>query len=137
LKFDELVKPAPSTIKTWFLFGSPAELDIFTDNHASVEIRGFETFVKDKETRESYFNATVNVRDFPAEQSVGGVSGGGLWEAYLYEKEPGKIETVARLVGLAFWQYPMKDGHRTIRCHGVGTIATVAEKITIGRIGTD
>ena len=61
--------------------------------------------------------AIVVPRDF------GGVSGGGVWQVYLYwAPSTGEIDWKMSLHGLAFFQLPIIAERRTIRCHGPESI---------------
>jgi hypothetical protein len=51
--------------------------------------------------------------------SFGGVSGGGLWQVLIAQDENGQVllkETI--LSGVAFYQSPLVDKKRIIKCHG-------------------
>jgi hypothetical protein len=63
--------------------------------------------------------------------SFGGVSGGGLWEIGLSMTKSGKIswDEKLHLRGVAFWQSPVNDGRRIIRCHGPQSIYETAWKL--------
>lgn len=55
--------------------------------------------------------------------SFGGVSGGGLWQVLIAQDEKGRVilkESI--LSGVAFYQSPLVDSKRVIKCHGRGSI---------------
>src|ERR1700686_3550116 len=58
-----------------------------------------------------------------ASSNFGGVSGGGLWELFLYYCEKTqKIEIIERLIGVGYAQTPIVNGHRNMRFHGYESI---------------
>lgn len=60
-------------------------------------------------------------------KSFGGVSGGGLWRIMVYiSPTTGKIDWSQRLKGMAFYEFPLKDGARVFRCHGPSSLSAVA-----------
>jgi hypothetical protein len=62
--------------------------------------------------------------------NFGGVSGGGVWEVYLYHSpETGELTWSNSLHGVAFYQLPIVAEHRPIRCHGPESIKTVIREI--------
>jgi len=61
-----------------------------------------------------------------APKSFGGVSGGGLWRILAYiSPTTGKIDWLQRLKGVAFYEFPPKDGGRVLRCHGPSSLSAV------------
>jgi hypothetical protein len=47
------------------------------------------------------------------------VSGGGLWQVLLRKSQEGKLEVSDYILsGVAFYQSPLMEGSRSIRCHG-------------------
>jgi hypothetical protein len=68
------------------------------------------------------FDTDLSFRGIP--RNFGGVSGAGLWDVRIYESaRTGRVETLNKLEGVAFYRLPIKDNHRTIRCHGQRSIA--------------
>jgi Family of unknown function (DUF6869) len=61
-----------------------------------------------------------------APKSFGGVSGGGLWRILAYiSPDTGKIDWLQRLKGVAFYEFPPKNGGRVLRCHGPSSLTAV------------
>jgi hypothetical protein len=66
---------------------------------------------------------TLPAKDFILPESYGGTSGGGLWRAFTRIWPDQKKHLVElRLLGVAFYQSGMKNGSRTIVCHGPNSI---------------
>jgi hypothetical protein len=63
--------------------------------------------------------------------SFGGLSGAGLWQVSLSMTRSGKISWDEKLHfrGVAFWQSPVNEGRRVIRCHGPRSIYETAWKL--------
>jgi len=61
--------------------------------------------------------------DFGLPESYGGTSGGGLWREFTQIRSDQKKYLVQlRLLGVAFYQSDVKDGSRSIICHGPKSI---------------
>jgi hypothetical protein len=61
----------------------------------------------------------------PGPRSFGGVSGGGLWRVWLYRTTPdGEIDWKISLHGVAFYELPIVNERRIIRCHGGRSVET-------------
>ncbi|MFL6439341.1 MAG: hypothetical protein ACJ71Q_17325 [Terriglobales bacterium] len=116
-------------LECWFALGTPGELGVFTQVHASVEIRG-------EPVNPEYISGAVDYYEFETDtsspgrpKSLGGCSGGGLWRVVVYSSPvTGKVDWAQRFKGVVFWEFPEKDGRRTIRCHGERSIAALVEK---------
>jgi hypothetical protein len=55
--------------------------------------------------------------------SFGGFSGGGLWVVDIFANpRTGKIDSLAKLEGVAFGEFNVANGQGTIRCRGRGSI---------------
>jgi hypothetical protein len=113
-------------IKTNAVIGTPAELAEHWPRYAVLQITAF--FLEKNPERSTrgkfdYLEYKVDL-NFPGVPSTfGGVSGGGLWKIFFYySQETKKIETIERLIGVAFVQTPIVDGHRNIRFHGFESI---------------
>jgi hypothetical protein len=125
-----IAEPAPSNvehIETYFLIGAPACFVTFLQKQklATFKLKAFHVKIRQKS---GFIEALMNVEDFPSSQSVEGMSGGGLWKVALYEKSPhGPVESIAILRGVAFWQFPLEDNTRVVRCHDIQTIRSLAE----------
>jgi hypothetical protein len=113
-KVDEAAGP-------WMLSGVPAKLGSFSPQHANFQHTGiffpavsrvFE--VGDDDYVEVLKDNSTSI--LPA--SLGGMSGGGLWQ--LFEGESKELRAV--LEGVAFYQLDVSQTGRLIRCHGRRTI---------------
>jgi hypothetical protein len=134
--FEDLkVPPQPPGVKSlecWVAMGTPEELGTFTQTHATVQISG--DFVDPR----SHFRGGHDYYDFEVDtqregmpKNFGGFSGGGLWRVLVYHSPvTGKIDWAQRLKGVIFWQSPLVEGKRMIRCHGSKSILSTAEKAT-------
>jgi hypothetical protein len=71
-----------------------------------------------------YFDFEVQYNDrTDSPISFGGVSGGGLWQVLIDQKESGElVMKEAILSGVAFYQTDLVDDKRTIKCHGRNSI---------------
>lgn len=110
-------------IQTHLLMGTPHGLGKFKQDHASVQIIGTEVAVPGPQLHNSfdYFDLKTGVPQ-PA-KNFGGVSGGGLWRILIYpDPETGKIDSVAELKGVAFFEIDVVEGRGTVRCHGPESI---------------
>jgi hypothetical protein len=119
------------------LMGTPYELADCTDIHADLQINGM--FSAPEVGPFSPIQAPPSVqRDFDyidldmqlalpgVPQTFGGVSGGGLWRVFVYSSPlTGEIEWIKYLEGTAFYEMPIVNQHRVIRCHGPQSIGTV------------
>jgi len=80
-----------------------------------------------------YFEMNVSyarVSDVP--MSFGGVSGGGLWQVPLFQRQTGDIVSEDVLFsGVAFYQTEIKDSIRSIVCHGRKSIYQVAYELIV------
>jgi hypothetical protein len=109
-------------IKTNAVIGTPGEMAEQWPRYAVLQVTAFFLETNPKRiTRGNfdYLEYTVDM-NFPGVPSTfGGVSGGGLWEIYFYfcEKTQ-KIETIERLIGVAYAETAVVQGHREIRFHG-------------------
>jgi len=115
-------------IECWVAMGAPRELGTFTQNHAQVQISGrFVALPKYHHHAEyDYYDFEMDTTP-PMPQSFQGFSGGGLWRVMVYcSPETGKVEWAKRLKGVLYWQFPVENGHRIIRCHGLESITAIA-----------
>ena len=90
---------------------------------ADVKGRAFFTGIAGTQEKDGWdfldVGADMSLADVPP--SFGGVSGAGLWQTPLsMSKETGQISWTGkkRFIGVAYWQSPVRDGRRVIRCHG-------------------
>jgi hypothetical protein len=64
------------------------------------------------------FKAKYN-EDYKGPQTYGGYSGGGLWHLLIVKREDGGAEVTDRILsGVAFWESPIEDRIRKIKCNG-------------------
>lgn len=64
------------------------------------------------------FKAKYN-ENYEGPQSYEGYSGGGLWHLLIAQNEEGGLEVTDRVLsGVAFYQLPIENQIRTIKCHG-------------------
>jgi hypothetical protein len=120
-------------IETRLLMGTPHDLGTFTQTHASVQILGLTVGQPTCHERGGLDYVDVEAR--PAAQfrvtSFGGFSGGGLWVVDIFANpKTGKIDSVAKLEGMAFWEFNVANGQGTIRCHGRNSIEAAMAVIT-------
>ena len=111
-------------LEVCILMGTPGELGTFTETFADVQINGMFLGPEAQHTRGEfdYLDYEIDLSlDVP--KDFGGVSGGGVWQTYLYwAPSTGEIDWKMSLHGVAFFQLPIVAERRTIRCHGPETI---------------
>lgn len=132
LSAPEAKMPPGNRLVISMLIGAPESMGKFSPRHASIQMRGSETAIQGRFEKDGfdYLDGLVNVTELPGDQTLGGVSGGGLWKVELYESPKGtEIETIAILQGVAFWEFPVSNGHRVVRCHGIGSVKKAAAYI--------
>lgn len=116
----------------WVAMGTPEELGNFTQTHAEVQISG--DFVDPRSQSRGahdYYDFEVDTQRAGMPKSFGGFSGGGLWRVLVYFSPlTGKVDWAQRLKGVIFWQFPIVEGRRMIRCHGSKSILAIAENVT-------
>jgi len=133
--FENLRKPAKplsvESIECWVAMGTPNELGTFTQTHAEVQISG--DFVDPRchfRGDHDYYDFQVDTTRAGMPKSLGGFSGGGLWRVLVHcSPVTGKIDWSQRLMGVIFWQSPIVNGQRFIRCHGAKSLLDLAEKV--------
>ena len=113
-------------IKTIAVMGTPGEMAEKWPRYAVLEVTAFYLEAYPRITRKGkfdYLDYTVDM-SFPGVPSTfGGVSGGGLWEIFFYYNEnTQKLETIERLIGVAYFETAVVQGHRDIRFHGYESI---------------
>jgi hypothetical protein len=104
----------------------------FTSNHADFEINGMfcacDCGPFCKTDAQAHGLAEVDYIDLDIDTAIagvpadfGGVSGGGLWNVFLYRD--GSTDKWLRVfVGTAFHQSLPANGHRIIRCHAAQSV---------------
>jgi hypothetical protein len=119
-----LSDPPEITRGVWLLCGYPDEWA--KDQEAEggfAQVTGFKALcygggVDNECIREGFDYLDFHV-DSGQLQSFGGVSGGGLWHVLLKKSLEGKLEVSDSIFsGVAFYESPLVDGSRSIRCHG-------------------
>jgi hypothetical protein len=132
LSINEPKRPSKEQIQTWFLMGVPGLTGTYTENHASVDFWGAEVGLLTSGNIGDYDFAdiNVNVSFIPSPKSVGGVSGGGLWQIYLFEAPTVEgFDSVEVLSGLAFWEFQLRGECRTVRCHGFQSLKGLVSSV--------
>ena len=118
-------------LECFIVMGTPKELGTFTQSHAEVQIIGRFVDPKSHEHGEyDYFDFQMDTTALGMPRSSGGLSGGGLWRVLELFAQTGKIDWAQRLKGAAFFEFPLENGYRVIRCHGPKSIATLAGLVT-------
>jgi len=137
--YDEKVdgKPVPENcggVDLRLLVGTPAELGTFEPLHADLAICNFFVDVNAPfKAHNGYdfvdFNFNVNAPGNP--KNYGGVSRGGLWDLtlYFFPETDNQLDWSRTLKGVAFWQLPIVDSHRTVRCHGPESLDVLKRQI--------
>jgi len=101
-------------IKTTAVIGTPGEMAEQWPRYATLQVTAFFLEATPKRITKGkfdYLEYTVNTSFPGVPTTFGGVSGGGLWEIFFYFSEKTqKIETIERLVGVAYVQTPVVEG---------------------------
>ncbi len=126
-------KPAPENgagVDIRSLLGTPAELGSFEPLHADLVICNFFVDVNAPFKEQGGFDFvdfSFDVNTPGAPSNYRGVSGGGLWEVTVYPSEESKsgLNWSRTLKGVAFWQQPLQDSKRVVRCHGPKSLETL------------
>ncbi len=111
------------------LMGTPAALGTITETYADLQINGLFLGPEMRHTRGEldYLDYEIDL-SFPVPRNFGGVSGGGVWQVYVYWTPSGEqVDWKMSLHGVAFYQLPIVRERRTIRCHGPETIRAVLD----------
>jgi hypothetical protein len=107
------------------LMGTPAAFGKISGTSADLQIMGM-FLAQEKQRKRNGFDYLDYSFDlgFPGvPRKFGGVSGGGVWSAYLYySPQTGEIDWRTSLHGVAFYQLEIINERRSIRCHGPGSI---------------
>ena len=112
-------------VEALVLMGTPAALGEFRRVHANITINGaFVGLDPPNHVREGfdYLDLDMDIAELGAVRNFGGVSGGGLWSVLARWSPSGAMEWARTLVGVAFYQLRIENGHRTVRCHGIQSI---------------
>jgi hypothetical protein len=105
------------------LMGTPAQLGTMSETFADVAINGEFLPEETCQTKGSfdYLDYSIDLSR-PGHRDFGGVSGGGVWIVHLFWTKSETIDWKFSLHGVAFYQFPIVDEHRVIRCHGPKSI---------------
>ena len=119
--------PLPINTDTWVLSGVAGEWTKDVAPEAGfAKVKGFRAIMGLGVVSKEYEQGDFDYLEFVAKYSAayegpnqfGGFSGGGLWHVPL-DEECGQIAVKDHVLsGVAFWQSPIVDDERTIRCHG-------------------
>lgn len=125
-------------VETAFLMGAPSERGVFTAAGAFPELQAmllikstgrYLALRSSDAVRQEFDYIDVGIDNtLPGiAKRFGGVSGGGLWNVYIYKSSDGKLDSFKVLVGVAYWEEPFDnaDGLLMVRCHGPQTIGTI------------
>jgi hypothetical protein len=132
--FEDLERPPQKlgvdAFEYWMVMGTPAELGIFTDIHASVEINGCNVDPRYVPGTPDFYDFELDVHGHGIPKSYGGFSGGGLWRLLVFSSPlTGKVDWAYRLKGVMFWEFEPVNNRRVIRCHGHETIALLLKVV--------
>ncbi len=132
LETEEKPVPGGEYTEARLLLGTPSELGIYRQNHASVQLTPFWVSQPIVEERDGFDYLDVHARLPPPStvESFGGVSGGGLWRVKVYiDPASGQLDSIALLDGVAFYEFEVQGGAATIRCHGRKSIEVAASSL--------
>jgi hypothetical protein len=112
------------------LLGAPEETaKLITPVNLDLTIQGImadptpKTFTRG---RFDYFDSREIAGQYGFPATYRGFSGGGVWGIYILDDpKTGKRDWKSGLEGMAFYEFPIKNGHRRIRCHGTRSIQIV------------
>jgi hypothetical protein len=97
---------------------------------ADVQARAYFSGIQGTHQRDGYdyFDPSAKLTLAAVPSSFGGVSGGGLWQVGLSSTAAGKIQWDGKrhFRGVAFWQSPVLNERRVVRCHGPRSIYDTA-----------
>jgi hypothetical protein len=127
-RYDFLAHPSRPDFGLWAVTGMVEGFSSVRQNleqrtiELDVHERAFFGGIDEMHERDGYdyldVGADVGLEAVPP--SFGGVSGGALWWIVLSKNETGQMlwSGEKHLYGVAFWQSPIREGRRVIRCHG-------------------
>lgn len=139
---DEVDLNESTEKKCWVAIGLVGEFSYATPspdlNRTDVNARIFGFLSKIEVTHQNkgydYFDLSVKTTLPGVPSTFGGVSGGGLWKVLLVKRKSGVVtwDEKPYLRGVAFWESPIMEGSRVIRCHGPRSIFEKAWKVWAG-----
>jgi hypothetical protein len=126
-------------VETLFLMGAPSERGDFTTRRAIPEVQGmlllkstgrYLRLGSSHAPREDFDYIDLGVDNtLPGvAKRFGGVSGGGLWNVYIYRTIDG-LDSFKVLFGVAYWEEPFDYDFLMVRCHGPQTIGTLLRHV--------
>lgn len=129
-----LTDPPCPDLGVWAICGVPdIHTTIETSQQGFTGLKGFNLLAgfggnvrSDTIGEYDYIDFDVNYQLDPTiPETFVGVSGGGLWHVILQHDSDGNIKPHEyHLSGLAFFETPIHDTSRSIRCHGIRSIYT-------------
>jgi hypothetical protein len=122
-------------VETKFLMGAPSERGTFSAAEAYPEVQAmllnkitghYQTLGSSHAPREDFDYIDLGVDNtLPGvAKRFCGVSGGGLWNVYIYRSIDG-LDSFKVLFGVAYWEEPFGDDLLMVRCHGPQAIGTL------------
>jgi len=136
---DEVDLNESTEKKCWVAIGLVGEFSDATTNlelnrtDVNARIFGFLSTIEVTHQNKGYdyLDLSVNTTLPGVPSTFVGVSGGGLWKAVLVKKKSGLLtwDEKPYLRGVAFWESPIIEGKRVIRCHGPRSIYENAWKV--------
>jgi len=124
-------KIALKILEVKVLMGAPATFGKIKDAHADLQITGMFLGPEKKRKRNGfdYLDYRFDLTYPGMPRKFGGVSGGGVWNVYLYySPETGGVDWSTSLHGVAFYELDIVKEHRPIRCHGPQSIKSVIRR---------
>jgi hypothetical protein len=133
-----LYEPPQRDLGLWCLCGIPDEKTITEGPHGNFQIvKNFLQFcvfgeIADFEISDEfdYFHFDVQYDEkTEAPTNYGGVSGGGLWQVLMAQDVKGQVILEQLILsGVAFYQFPLVENRRVIKCHGRRSIYAKGRK---------
>jgi hypothetical protein len=125
--------------ETKFLMGAPSERGTYTATGANAEVQAmvltklsghYQISRSSHIPREGfdYINLAVDNTLPGVAKGFSGVSGGGLWNVYIYRSIDG-LDSFKVLFGVAYWEKDCGDDLLMVRCHGPQTIGTLLQYV--------
>jgi hypothetical protein len=107
----------------WVIVGVPDERIEQIGNNLVLEVRGSVCPAErlHMHSQFDYLDLGIDTTIRSALRTHVGMSGSGLWRVRIIRNQAGHLTWLPKelsLEGVAFWEKPIVDGHRIIRCHG-------------------
>ena len=123
-----------TTMGLWVIMGCAAADGEFTERTADLQFAGWFSGIKDSHAKNGFdfldVGVDISLSGVPA--SMGGVSGGGLWQVMIARSaRSGEFSwnDGINLEGVAFWQSDPVDKRRIVRCHGRRSIYEATQNL--------